>query len=109
MNLIIIITVGLVSLIIGGFITSVFLRKAVEQKSRLMLKEAETNAEVLKKEKILQAKEKFMQLKSEHEKVINERNGAVAEAEDNVKEKEAQRIRVRYNEREPHCSIERFK
>ena len=88
MDLIITIIIGLVSLIIGGFITSVFLRKAIEQRSQHILKEAETKSEVLGKEKILQAKEKFMQLKAEHEKVINERNRAAAETEDNVKEKE---------------------
>ena len=88
MDLIIIIIIGLVSLVIGGLITSMFLRKTIEQRSQHILKEAETKAEVLGKEKILQAKEKFLQLKGEHEKVINERNRAVAEAEDNVKEKE---------------------
>jgi ribonuclease Y len=31
-------------------------------------------AEVIKKDKILQAKEKFLQLKAEHEAHINERN-----------------------------------
>lgn len=88
MDLIIIITIGLVSLVIGGLITSMFLRKTIEQRSQHILKEAETKAEVLGKEKILQAKEKFMQLKAEHEKVINERNRIIAEAEESVKEKE---------------------
>ena len=36
-------------------------------------------AEVIKKDKILQAKEKFLQLKSEHEKYINERNNKLAQ------------------------------
>ena len=39
-----------------------------------IIKEANAEAEVLKKDKILQAKEKFLQLKSEHEKYINEKN-----------------------------------
>jgi ribonuclease Y len=45
-------------------------------------------AEVVKKEKILQAKEKFLQLKSEHEKFIHEKNEEVARNENRLKQKE---------------------
>jgi len=50
--------------------------------------DAEAEAEVIRKEKILQAKEKFLQLKSEHEKVINEKNSRVTQAENRIKQKE---------------------
>lgn len=50
--------------------------------------DAEAEAEVIRKEKILQAKEKFLQLKSEHEKVINEKNSRIAQAENRIKQKE---------------------
>jgi ribonuclease Y len=50
--------------------------------------EAESEAEVIKKEKILQAKERFLQLKAEHEKVINEKNNKVGLAESRIKQKE---------------------
>ncbi|MBE0676902.1 MAG: ribonuclease Y [Bacteroidales bacterium] len=53
-----------------------------------ILASAEAEAEVMRKEKILQAKEKFLQLKSEHEKVINERNNAMVQAENRIKQKE---------------------
>jgi len=43
---------------------------AANSKAKAILKEAENEAEVLKKNKILEAKEKFLQLKSEHEKAI---------------------------------------
>ena len=52
------------------------------------MREAETEAEVIKKDKILQAKEKFLQLKSEHEKAINERNVKIVAAENRIKQKE---------------------
>ena len=52
------------------FVINVILKKRREK----ILKEAETEGENIKKEKILQAKEKFLQLKSEHEKFINEKN-----------------------------------
>ena len=49
---------------------------------------AEAEAEVIKKDKILQAKEKFLQLKAEHEKNVNERNKVLADAENRMKQKE---------------------
>ena len=51
-------------------VNNVVLKKKKEQ----ILKEAETEGENIKKEKIFQAKEKFLQLKSEHEQFINEKN-----------------------------------
>ncbi|MGL5888666.1 MAG: ribonuclease Y, partial [Bacteroidia bacterium] len=51
-------------------------------------KQAETEGEALKKEKMLQAKEKFLQLKQEHEKSVNERNNNVQQAENRIKQKE---------------------
>lgn len=53
-----------------------------------MLQDAITEAENIKKEKILQAKEKFLQLKSEHEQQINDRNNKMAQAENRVRQKE---------------------
>ena len=53
-----------------------------------MLKEAESEAEMIKQQKILQAKEKFLQLKEEHEKLINEKNGKLNQRENEVKQKE---------------------
>jgi len=51
--------------------------------------EAESEAEMIKKDKILQAKEKFLQLKTEHEKVINEKNSKILMAENKIKQREA--------------------
>lgn len=75
-------------LIIGGVITSTLLRKSLMKKSEQMLKEAQAESEVIKKDKILQAKEKFLQLKSEHEKLINEKNAVITANENRVKQKE---------------------
>ncbi|NOR28254.1 MAG: ribonuclease Y [Lutibacter sp.] len=55
-----------------------------------MLKEARVEADILKKDKILQAKEKFIELKSEHEKVIIARDKKIAEAEKRTRDKESQ-------------------
>lgn len=82
------IAIALVSLGIGFFLASYFVRKSIERKSINILTEAHEKAEVLKKEKILQAKEKFLQLKSEHEKYVLEKNSNLIKAENRIKQKE---------------------
>lgn len=83
------ISIGLIVGVAGGVLTSVFfIRKNLEKKAEQIVKDAEADAEVIKKEKILQAKEKFLQLKEEHEKMVNERNQQVNVAENRIKQKE---------------------
>ena len=53
-----------------------------------IIKQAEIEAENIKKEKIFQAKEKFLQLKSEHEQMINEKNKQISDIENRLKQKE---------------------
>jgi len=70
---------------LGYYIWDFFLKK----RAKGIIQEAEAEAEVIKKDKILQAKEKFLQLKSEHEEVVNERNSKVLAAENRIKQKES--------------------
>ncbi|MBO7522744.1 MAG: ribonuclease Y [Bacteroidales bacterium] len=77
-----------ISLLIGVGISYYLWQVTLKKKSDKIIEEAEAEAEVIKKEKILQAKEKFLQLKSEHEKVINEKNNKIAQAENRIKQKE---------------------
>ena len=64
-----------VGLAVGYFITSTLLKKAVIKEETALLEEAKEKAEVIKKERILQAKEKFLQMKDEHERLA--RNATV--------------------------------
>ncbi|MBL7883534.1 MAG: ribonuclease Y [Bacteroidia bacterium] len=73
---------------LGGLVTFLIIKKANQNKANNIIKEAEAEAEVIKKDKILQAKEKFLQLKAEHEKSINEKNQAILVAENKIKQKE---------------------
>ncbi len=63
---------------------------AVKARSGAILKEAENEGEMIKKEKMLQAKEKFIQLKSEYDKQVNERNQKLNQSEQRAKQMEAQ-------------------
>ncbi len=80
--------IAVASIGLGVLLTSTVMRKAITKKSQQILREAKSESEVLKKEKILQAKEHFLQLKSEHEKLTSERNQALNAAENRIKQKE---------------------
>jgi ribonuclease Y len=84
MNIIIAIIVAVVVVAAGYFV----LLKGTEKRRRSIVKEAEAEGEMIKKEKILQAKEKFIQLKAEHDKAVNERNSRIAQVENKLKERE---------------------
>src|ERR1035437_7728413 len=89
MNEIIIIAgAALLGVGLGALVTFLFIKKANEGKAKNIIKDAEAEAEIIKKDKILQAKEKFLQLKAEHEKVITEKNQAVLMSENRIKQKE---------------------
>ncbi|MFO8023130.1 MAG: ribonuclease Y [Perlabentimonas sp.] len=77
------------ALIVSGFITYLLWNKLLSKKKKAIIRDAETEAEVIRKEKILQAKEKFLQLKADHEKVFNEKNSKIIQAENRLKQKEA--------------------
>jgi len=83
-----IIIATLISLAAGAVLTHFATQKILTGKSKRIVKEASEEAELIKKERILQAKEKFLQLKSEHEKLVNEKNREIAAAENRIKQKE---------------------
>ncbi len=83
-----IIVAAAISLGLGILIAGTIMRKSIIRKSQHILREAVSEAEVLKKEKILQAKEKFLQLKSEHEKYVSEKNQKLSAAENKIKQRE---------------------
>lgn len=83
------IVIAIVAFLVGGGLTWVLLNTALKSKSRKVIREAEAEAEVIRKDKILQAKEKFLQLKAEHEKEINARNSKIVAAENKLKQKES--------------------
>jgi ribonuclease Y len=77
-----------IAFLVGFPLSYFFWDKALKSKSKKLVSEAQAEAEVIKKDKILQAKEKFLQLKSEHEKYIADKNNKLADAETRLKQKE---------------------
>jgi len=78
--------IGGASLLLGGGVVFFLVNTMVRGKNNKLLKEAESEAEMIKQQKILQAKEKFLQLKEEHEKLINEKNSKLNQRESEVKQ-----------------------
>jgi len=76
------------ALVLGFGASYLIWQWVLRNKSKRIIVDAEAEAEVIKKEKILQAKERFLQLKTEHEKVINEKNSRIGQAESRIKQKE---------------------
>ncbi len=99
MNEIILSIVGGIAIgaIIGFIVAKVLERnnaskliKSAKKSASAILREAKSEGETIKKDKILQAKEKFIELKTEHEKVILSRDKKMAEAEKRTRDKESQ-------------------
>jgi ribonucrease Y len=88
MDIFIILIIGVTGIILGGLLTGTILRKSMDRKRDLILKEAMEKAEMIKKDKILQAKEKFLQLKAEYDKIVHEKNEDINKNENRLKQKE---------------------
>jgi len=84
-----------IGLLVGGFIGYFILKKAFKKdeskandKANLIIKEAEINAENIKKDKILEAKEKFLQLKTEFEEEANKKKNLIISNEAKLRQRE---------------------
>lgn len=78
-------------IVIGRYLLRSLLKQqeiAAQNKAKKILRDAESNAEILKKDKLLEAKEKFLQLKAEHEQQVNSRNNEINQRENSIKQKE---------------------
>lgn len=97
-NTILLIVGGAVLGIILGYIIAKILEKnnaskiikTAQDEASSLIRQANSEGETIKKDKLLQAKEKFIELKAEHEKIILSRDKKMAEAEKRTRDKESQ-------------------
>ena len=82
------IIIALVCLIAGLILGYLLFRYVIKQKYQEMMKEAETKAENIKKDKLLEVKEKFLNKKSELEKEVAQRNQKLQQHENKLKQRE---------------------
>ncbi|MDR2119211.1 MAG: ribonuclease Y [Tannerellaceae bacterium] len=82
------IVIAITALLAGGAVAWVCMRFIFKSKYENILKEAEKEAEVIKKNKLLEVKEKFLHLKSDLEKQVASRNSKIQSVETKLKQKE---------------------
>ena len=84
-----IIIVPIATFIVGGALTWVGMNTILKSRRDSMLVDAEKEAEVIKKNKLLEVKEKFINLKADLEKQVAARNSKIQSAEGRLKQKES--------------------
>jgi len=89
-NILMAVIAAIVGLGLGLTLAITLLRKSLEKKSIHLLHDAEEKAEMIRKEKALQAKEKFLQLKADHEAMVQEKNNLIAKNENRQKQRDQQ-------------------
>jgi ribonuclease Y len=60
----------------------------LKKRSQQLLEEAKEKAEILKKDKLLEARERFLQMKSAHENEVNNKNKMINQSMSKLKERE---------------------
>ena len=88
MNTITLVVTLLASFIVGGILSYVLFRYILTSKYNDILKEARSEAEVIKKNKLLEVKEKFLNKKAELEKEVAQRNQKIQQIENKLKQRE---------------------
>lgn len=83
-----IIATAIACFIVGGVFSYILFRYALKSRYENILKEAETEAEVIKKNKLLEVKEKFLNKKADLEKEVALRNQKIQQAENKLKQRE---------------------
>ena len=77
-----------VAFLVGGALSYIFFRYGLKSRYDNIIKEAETEAEVIKKNKLLEVKEKFLNKKADLEKEVAARNQKIQQAENKLKQRE---------------------
>ncbi|MBR5764452.1 MAG: DUF3552 domain-containing protein, partial [Bacteroidaceae bacterium] len=80
--------IGIIALVVGVVIGFGIFRYIITSKYKQMMKKAETDAEVIKKNKLLEVKEKFLNKKADLEKEVAQRNQKIQQIENKLKQKE---------------------
>ena len=83
--------IGLAAGLLIGFLVQFLINKtALKAKHQRIIDDAHKEAEVIKKNKLLEVKEKFLNKKAELEKEISQRNNKIQQAEHSLKQREVQ-------------------
>ena len=90
MDIIIYVAIALVALLVGAGVTMAINKSLAKSRANSIIEEAKLEAEVLKKNKILEAKEEGVAIKAEAEKIATQRLSKVQSTEAKLKQREMQ-------------------
>ena len=82
------IVVSIVCFLVGGILAFVTFRYILKSKYNKALQDASAEAEVIKRNKLLEVKEKFLNKKADLEKEVALRNQKIQQAENRLKQRE---------------------
>ncbi len=82
------IIISIVTFFLGGLLVWLTMRFLLKSRYESVLREAEKEAEVIKKNKLLEVKEKFIHLKADLEKQVSQRNTKIQSVETKLKQRE---------------------
>ena len=80
--------IAIVCFAVGGGLSYMLFRYGLKSKYDIIINEAQTEAEVIKKNKLLEVKEKFLNKKADLEKEVALRNQKIQQAENKLKQRE---------------------
>ncbi|MFY9362023.1 MAG: ribonuclease Y [Dysgonamonadaceae bacterium] len=84
------IVIGIVGLLIGAVVAWYVTGQMANSRAKKIVSDAEKEAEVIKKNKLLEAKEEVLSMKAEAEKQINSRTAKIQSTENRLKQREMQ-------------------
>ena len=90
MDIIIYISIAVVSLAIGACITMIVQRSLARSRAKVIIDEAEKEADVMKERRLLEARETELKMKADLEKQANQRMSKIQQTESRLKQRELQ-------------------
>ena len=90
MTTLIYIIIAVVSICIGAAVTVAVQKSMARTRAKAIIEEAQMEADVIKKNKILEAREEEIRIKAEAEKTANQRLGKIQSQESKLKQRELQ-------------------
>ena len=88
---------GIVGIVLGLIVSKILDKSSAnktitnaQKEASQLIRDAQKEGEIIKKDKLFQAKEKFLELKSEHDKVIASRENKLNDAQKRIRDKESQ-------------------
>ncbi|WMJ75669.1 ribonuclease Y [Cytophagaceae bacterium ABcell3] len=115
-DIIYLIVAAIIGLAIGVVIGRMLLAKVfskqeedAREKAKMIVREAELQAESVKKDKILEAKEKYLRLKSDFEEEVNKKKNIIIQNEQKLKQKDANLSRAAEQNQRKEAELDSMK